>query len=152
MNYRDRPAWRNQWAFITLTGLMLIGYISHLFNFLFGDIGSTEVSAAGTSAGVIFIMTLIFALTIVYRRYSWEFTITTEMVESTNGIIARDIKTIRVKDVRNINLKQSVFQRMFGIGDLEFSSAGGAGIEVTFKGIISPMAIKRRVQGLQGHT
>ena len=47
-----------------------------------------------------------------------------------------------------MNLKQSVSQRLFRVGDLEFSTAGGAGIEVTFRGVSRPMELKQRIQGM----
>ncbi len=93
---------------------------------------------------------LILGVAILYRHYCWRFTIGDDTVESHYGIVARNVKSIRIKDLRNINLRQSLFQRIFGIGDLEFSSAGGADIEVTFFGIQHPMDIKNKVQSLQG--
>ncbi len=72
-----------------------------------------------------------------------------ENVESHQGIIGRNVKSIRLQDLRNVNVNQSFFQRIFGIGNIEFSSAGGAGIEVLFFGILDPMKLKRSIDKLR---
>jgi hypothetical protein len=36
------------------------------------------------------------------------------------------------------------------VGDVEFSSAGGSGIEVTFRGVDDPLQVKALAQRLQG--
>lgn len=62
------------------------------------------------------------------------------------GIIAREVRAIRVEDLRNINVKRSIFHRIIGIGDIEFSSSGSSGIEVVFKGVRHPMTVMTRIQ------
>ncbi|MEK7796111.1 MAG: PH domain-containing protein, partial [Pseudomonadota bacterium] len=55
------------------------------------------------------------------------------------------VQSIRVQDLRNVNVRQTIWQRLFGVGDVEFSSAGGTGIEVTFYGVTDPLDVKDRV-------
>ena len=143
MTYSSRPAWRNQW--LTITIAILLSLITILV--LIG--GNDSKGGDLATVGLTFYMTLILASVILYRRYSWRFTIIDDKIESKHGIISHNVQSIRVKDLRNINLKRSVFQRIFGIGDLEFSSAGGSNIEVYFSGITKPMEIKQKVQALQ---
>ena len=145
MNYFGRPAWRNQWLGITVVLLLIL--FSVLVLILPEE---TTESYWDIIAGILLAGAAIIALSILYRRYSWKFTITNELIESRHGIIARDVESIRVKDLRNVNLRQSLLQRIFGVGDLEFSSAGGAGIEVMFHGITNAMKIKQQVQAMQG--
>jgi len=145
MNYQGRPAWRHQWfALCVVLVLLLVAVIVPLFI-------ATFEGSIGSAIGYLFpLISLILVLVILYRRYSWKYSVTPETIESRHGIIARNISSIRVKDLRNVNLKQSLFQRILRIGDLEFSSAGGSGIEVTFFGIPDPMEVKKQVQTLQG--
>ena len=88
---------------------------------------------------------LVLVAVIVYRYHVWTFTIRGGTIESCRGIIGRDVQSIRVQDLRNVNVRQSIFQRLFGVGDVEFSSAGGTGIEVTFYGVTDPLGVKDRV-------
>ncbi|MDH3371305.1 MAG: PH domain-containing protein, partial [Gammaproteobacteria bacterium] len=87
---------------------------------------------------------------VIYRRYSWAYTIDSDTIESREGIIARKVKSIRIRDLRNINVNQTLFQRIVGLGDVEFSSAGGSGIEVTFLGVDDPLTVKALAQRMQG--
>jgi uncharacterized membrane protein YdbT with pleckstrin-like domain len=103
------------------------------------SLSDTTVAVLGAPFGVI-------CLIMIYRHYSWRYTVDAVNIESRRGIIARNVSSIRIADVRNINVKQSLFERILFIGDVEFSSAGTAGVEVVFKGISRPMRIKQKVQ------
>ncbi|MBW1998584.1 MAG: PH domain-containing protein [Deltaproteobacteria bacterium] len=144
MNYVGRPAWRNQWLAILIAILLFLAFISTLVG-----VSNTETPDSVSLQWILLIIFILAILVILYRRYSWKFTIASDTIESRHGIIARNIKSVRIKDLRNVNLKQSIFQRIFGVGNLEFSSAGGSGIEVTFHGITNPMSVKNQVQTLQ---
>jgi hypothetical protein len=48
----------------------------------------------------------------------------------------------RTRDVRNIEIDQSVFQRMFGVGSIGIASAGQSGIEIQFAGVRDPDGVK----------
>ena len=142
-----RPAWRNQWfaAFIAILFFAFSIYILIRFDLL----------AKGTNPvifGLWLFILLVFLLVVLYRRACWKFIITDQTIESRSGIISRNVKSIRIKDLRNVNVKQSLFQRILGVGDVEFSSAGGADIEVAFFGVTKPMEIKEKVQALQADT
>ena len=88
---------------------------------------------------------LVLVAVIVYRYHVWTFTIRGDTIESCRGIIGRDVQSIRVQDLRNVNVRQTIWQRLLGVGDVEFSSAGGAGVEVTFYGVTDPLGVKDRV-------
>jgi uncharacterized membrane protein YdbT with pleckstrin-like domain len=86
---------------------------------------------------------------VAFRRYSWRYTIDDRTIESRHGVIARNVQSIRIQDLRNVNVRQSLVQRLLRVGNVEFSSAGGAGIEVVFHGVSDPMAVKALAQRLQ---
>lgn len=54
------------------------------------------------------------------------------------GILARHTNEVRHVDVRNIRVKQGFFQRIFGVGTIEISTAGQGGIEISVSGIPHP--------------
>jgi uncharacterized membrane protein YdbT with pleckstrin-like domain len=87
---------------------------------------------------------------VIYRRYSWAYKIDHETIESREGLIARKVKSIRVRDLRNLIVTQTLIQRILGIGDVGFSSAGESGIEVVFRGVDDPLKVKTLAQGMQG--
>lgn len=135
-----RPAWRNQWALI-------------LFGSVFGGIGLLAMAVGvegsdGESQGggeIYVLLASVVAAIIIYRRYVWLFTIDAERVRAHHGIIARTQRSLRLRDLRAVELDQSLFQRIFGVGDLAFYSAGSADAEIRFYGVLGPGNWRDRV-------
>ena len=145
MNYDDRPAWHNQWWQIALAAVLPLLFIMAIFW------GERYFSAPHLRV-VLVVMAAVFVylvFVVVFRRYSWRYTIDDKTIESRQGVIARKVQSIRIQDLRNINVRQSLIQRLLGIGNVEFSSAGGADVEVVFYGVSDPMAVKALTQRLQ---
>jgi len=61
--------------------------------------------------------------------------ITTKRTTVKTGWLARNTNEVRHQDVRNIRVSQTFFDRLFGVGKIEISSAAQAGIEITVSGI-----------------
>ncbi len=139
MTFNTRPAWREQWLFIILAiALFLLPFLPWLESN--ASLDNLKITA------MLEVPFLIVCLIIIGRHYSWRFTVNGDIIQSHHGIVAREVRAIRVEDLRNINVKQSLFHRIIGIGDIEFSSSGSSGIEVVFKGVSQPMAVMKRIQ------
>lgn len=147
-DYRARPALRNQWFAILVAMLLFVLFVYlGLEGAMAGDGTNVQIVLA-----LIGVPMLVLVAVIVYRHHAWTFTIRGDAIESCRGIIGRDVQSIRVQDLRNVNVRQTIWQRLLGVGDVEFSSAGGAGVEVTFYGVIDPLGIKDRVMRGGGQT
>ena len=82
MNYTGRPAWRNQWANMTMTALIAAAFLLVLPTVLKME--------GGRLIGLFIVAVLILlVLTILYRHHSLRITVTQESIESRHGIIAR---------------------------------------------------------------
>lgn len=103
----------------------------------------------GTLLAVLGLPLVALFLIMIYRHYSRRYTIDNDNVESRHGVIAREVTSIRLVDIRNITVKQSLFDRILFIGDIEIGSAGTADIEVVFQRVGRPVAVKRKIQNLQ---
>ena len=147
MNYIARPAWLNQWWQI---GVMFLMPFVLILAILKGNEIFTDPRYLRVAYVVIVAVFVYLVAVVIYRRYSWAYTIDNETIESREGIVARKVKSIRVRDLRNINVNQTLLQRIMGVGDVEFSSAGGSGIEVTFLGVDDPLTVKALAQRMQG--
>lgn len=145
MNFTARPAWRHQWF-----ALGIVAFLLALFVYLAIVYVASAKGEYGIAIGFSLALAALLGVAVCYRKYSWCFVITGDIIESHQGIIGRNVKSIRVRDLRNINVRQSLMQRLLGIGDIEFSSSAGSDIEVSFRGICRPLEIKRQVQTLQG--
>ena len=67
------------------------------------------------------------------------------------GILSRKEREIRISDIREVGVKQSVLQRIFSLGSISFSSASTGGIEVVFEGVKNPMGIKKQVNEIRDY-
>lgn len=123
-----RPAWRSYWLGIMLA--VLLG---------FSSLGGGEAGAINLAAALV-----IIGLVIV-KRFSWRYTIEGDRVRRHWGIIARNQQGLRIADLRSVEFSQGPVQRMLGIGDLAFYSAGSGSAEVTFRGIIDPAGWRDRI-------
>jgi uncharacterized membrane protein YdbT with pleckstrin-like domain len=142
---RFRPQWRYQWpallgaaAGIGVAVLLSIAAVP----WLPGKIAQILQVGGLALAGYLLALML-------FRRYSWLYTIDAESIESSHGLIARRVQSIRIRDLRNINIRQTVMQRLLDVGDVEFSSAAGGDVEVTFYGAPDPIGLKDFVQARQ---
>jgi uncharacterized membrane protein YdbT with pleckstrin-like domain len=143
--YRFRPAWSYQWAAIGAILLLVVaGAASTVWAKLYASAQVTRLLVIAFAALAFYLAGLV-----VYRRYAWRYTVDAERIESTHGLIARSVRSIRVRDLRNINVRQSLMQRLLNVGDVEFSSAGGDEIEVTFFGVPDPIGLKDQAQAWQ---
>ena len=146
MNYIARPAWLNQWWQI---GVMFLMPVVFVLAYLKGHQYFSPENLRVVYVVIVAVFVYLIAV-VAYRRYSWAYVINGETIESREGLIARKVYSIRACDLRNINVKQSLWQRLMGVGDVEFSSAGGSGIEVTFRGVSDPLQVKSLAQHMQG--
>jgi membrane protein YdbS with pleckstrin-like domain len=144
MRYTLRPAWRSQWFLMILAIILfLIPFLPVIASLRAGTEWRFTLDPSLAILGVPF---LIICLIMIYRHFSWRFIVDGSNIESHHGIIAREVNSIQIADVRSINVKQSLLERLLFIGDIEFSSAASSEAEVIFKKISNPMRVKRKIQ------
>ena len=146
MHYESRPTWRYQWsAVIAVIGTLAVVALTTFYGPTY--LGARLTQLISTAAGA---LALYFVLLMLYRHLAWRYLIDDLNIESYQGVLARHVHSIRVEDLRNVNVRQSVMQRLLGVGDVEFSSAAAADVEVVFFGVADPMRVKELVRQLQG--
>lgn len=69
-------------------------------------------------------------------------TITSDRTRLRKGILSRSVTEVWHQDVRNVQLDQTFFQRIFDVGSIGISSAGQSGLEIMVKGIPDPDRVK----------
>ena len=72
---------------------------------------------------------------VAWRHYSNLYSCDGEFVRSNIGIVSRDSRTVRIRDLREVGLKQSIMGRILNYGDLTFDTAGGDSKEVLWWGV-----------------
>ncbi len=86
---------------------------------------------------------LIILLVWYIRCLGTTLTITNEQTTLRRGILSKFTNDVFHENVRNIIVRQTMFQRMFGVGYIGISSAGQSGIEIEVSGIPDPDRVKQ---------
>jgi hypothetical protein len=83
------------------------------------------------------------------ERKRRKYIVTNKRVKVEFGLFTKSTKEVRIRDIKSINVVKKGMAGLFGIGTLEFSSAGGSGVEVAFEAINNAQKIKDMVADLQ---
>lgn len=81
----------------------------------------------------------------IQRLIGFKFTsyiVTNQAIYRKSGILSRSVKKIDFDKVQNISFSQGALAKLFGYGNIEISTAGGSGVEMTFRGIQDPSEVQ----------
>jgi len=139
-----RPSLKNYllWYFISVI-FLLLAIITYTY--------SEEYSFAYGEEYLFLPFLILFFLCIFIpklKQITQKYTVTTHQLEMRQGIISKKTSEISIKNIRNIKLNQGIGQRLLGIGDLFFASAGTGGVEIAFRGIPDPGGWKGKINRL----
>jgi uncharacterized membrane protein YdbT with pleckstrin-like domain len=134
--YAGRPSWRALMSFYA-GGIGLAVAVVLILGLLAGEWGlSIPIGVA------------IVALTLVIgylRRVSTKYLITNQRLRISRGIVRRNVQETRLERVQNVNYNQSVLDRMFGVGTVDFDTAGTDDSEFRFVWVNRPEEVVRAV-------
>jgi uncharacterized membrane protein YdbT with pleckstrin-like domain len=91
---------------------------------------------------VVFIVVLSRGL---LQRRRLTYTITSRRLTIEAGLVAREVHETRLEQIQNVNLSQSLLERILGVGTIAFDTAGGAAFEFSFAGVSDPGQIVHTV-------
>lgn len=131
--WSGRPSWRGRMA-ILVPGVLLT--ILALVVLLW----------AGASATVTLVVVALVALVTVVWAFletiRWRYTITDRRVFVRHGLVSVQEQTARLERVQDITLRQTLFDRLFGVGSLQIDTAGSSGGALEFKALIDPAHVR----------
>jgi uncharacterized membrane protein YdbT with pleckstrin-like domain len=143
--YRGQPSPRSSVAFFARWGTLA----------LVPGVLATVLAANGwptvLSLGDWWVITIVLLVLVIIRntvvRHSMRFMVTSQRIIVRRGILSRTEQTTALVRVQNITVRQTVVQRMLGIGDVEFDTAGGDPHDADFRfvGITGPQDVVRTV-------
>ena len=139
--FSGHPSWRAILGFY-LKGILfaaVVGVIARLF----------DVSGAT----IFLIVLVIIGLTVLagfVKRVATTYTITDRRLNIKRGIVSREIQETRLERVQNVNYRQSVFQRVVQIGDVDFDTAATDDYNFVFAGVADPGDVVQSVDRATG--
>jgi uncharacterized membrane protein YdbT with pleckstrin-like domain len=131
-----------------MVGFHLKGLVSAILaGVIAGLISAAATGVVSTGWVVVAVLAVFIAVlaTGFLRRRRTTYTITSQRLTIQLGLMARELHETRLDRVQNINSKQSMFERLLGVGTVEFDTAGGAAYEFRFRGVAHPHRIARTV-------
>lgn len=78
----------------------------------------------------------------LYRRHSFVMRIYSDRVSVEEGFWSKETSEFFIKDIRSIDVRQGVWGRLFGIGDVTISTAATVDAAEEARGVAQPKRIK----------
>ena len=75
------------------------------------------------------------------RHRSTRYAITTNEVYRKEGLLSRQVTSLRVDRIQNTSYKQSFLERLLSYGDVHIDTAGTGGTEIIFEGVSNPQEV-----------
>ncbi len=94
------------------------------------------------------VVALTFLLGLIQRTFV-RYSITTQRLYLQRGIISRNIQQTRIDRVQNVTTRQSVMDRAFRVGSVDFDTAGTDDANFVFVGVNDPQAVVSAVAEAQ---
>jgi uncharacterized membrane protein YdbT with pleckstrin-like domain len=137
--WQGHPSWKAMLLFyIKWTLLSLIPVAAWVGLDAAGADVATTWFAVATGVGLV----LTYIGGWILRRTT-RYLVTDRRIHIRTGIMSRNERTTHVDRVQNVNLNQTIFQRMLGIGDVDWDTAGtdASDADFTFRGVDDPSAL-----------
>lgn len=83
---------------------------------------------------------------ILYGYYATSLMVDNQGIAMQQGIITRDVLHIRLAEIKTIGLKQSLLDRLWNVGVLEFTSSGSDGVDIRFSNVPNPARVRNDIQ------
>ncbi len=139
--FQGHPSWRAILGFY-LKGI-LIAAIAGVIAKVLG------ASGAGVF-GIVLAVVILSVLTGFVKRVATTYTITNRRLNIKRGIVSREIQETRLERVQNVNYRQSIYQRVMQIGDVDFDTAATDDYNFVFAGVADPAEVVHRVDQATG--
>ena len=135
-----RPAWRSFYRhFLAMIAcLAVVAMVSLKANL-----------TPGYQKGIWFFFLVFVAAVLadmVYRRFRVMLVVRPDEIALEDGLIGRHSTEISTKNIRTIQVKQDLIQRVLNVGDISVASSGTDGYEILIPNMPAPQDIRNMMQ------
>ncbi|HEX8752774.1 MAG TPA: PH domain-containing protein [Solirubrobacterales bacterium] len=138
--FEGHPSWRAILGFY-LKGVLVAVVLAVIAKLVSGD------------AATVIVVIVVLALTLLIgfvKRVATTYTITNRRLNIKRGIVSREIQETRLERVQNVNYRQSIYQRLMQIGDVDFDTAASDDYNFVFNGVADPAEVVHAVDQATG--
>jgi len=140
--FHGHPSWRALKAFY-LTGL-LVGVVAGASAGIASTIASGHLELGWVIAAVLVVFVVLIAVGQV-KRLRTTYSITNQRLTIETGLVSRELHQTRLERVQNVTCTQSLLDRLWGIGTVDFDTAAESEFDFSFRGVGDPRRIVRTV-------
>lgn len=143
--WQGRPSWRSQLSFFILwVPIALLPVI------IAGLLRANDTDTGLPYWQWLFISLVLVGLVIGYdflRRFATFYVVSNQRLRVRTGILSRREQTARFERVQNVSISQTLLDRMFKVGAVQFDTAGTdtSDSNLNFRGISDPQELVRIV-------
>ena len=139
---RRRRSYRSFLGLYILAGIAAAAIWIGGFQYFSADLQPAIIVAAG-------LVPLIIAWAwAALARAGGEYRVHSESIEVESGIVSRRIDNLQLFRVRDLNLNQSLFGRLVGVGDVTVTSTDKSTPHLVLEGIDDPRAVYEKLREL----
>ncbi len=140
--FRGHPSWRSTLDFYAkgFVAAVIAGALAGAVT----AVASGHVMAEWIIVVVLVILVVVLLAGLINRART-TYMITSERLTIHTGLVSRDVRQTRLDRVQNVNARQSMLERLLGVGTVDFDTAGGVDYDFTFHGVANPPEIVRTV-------
>jgi uncharacterized membrane protein YdbT with pleckstrin-like domain len=138
--FEGHPSWRAILGFY-LKGVLIAVILGFIANLIWGG---------GTAFLVILVVLAVTLLVGFVKRVATTYTITDRRLNIKRGIVSKEVQETRLERVQNVNYRQSVYQRLMQIGDVDFDTAASDDYNFVFYGVANPSEVVHSVDQATG--
>jgi uncharacterized membrane protein YdbT with pleckstrin-like domain len=138
--FEGHPSWRAILGFY-LKGVVVAVILGVIAKLIWGD---------GTAFLVILVVLALTVLIGFVKRVATTYTITDRRLNIKRGIVSKEVQETRLERVQNVNYRQSVYQRLMQIGDVDFDTAATDDYNFVFAGVADPGEVVHKVDQATG--
>lgn len=140
--FRGHPSW------LSMPGLLCKGLLLSLVVGIASGLASAivdgRVQTLWVIAGVGACAAVVLAIAQLHR-WRVTYSVTSRRLTIETGLFSRHRHDTRLERVQNVSLRQSVLQRVLGVGTVEFEAADEMWLRLSFRGVENPRRIVRAV-------
>jgi uncharacterized membrane protein YdbT with pleckstrin-like domain len=140
--FHGHPSWRSMVGFHVkgVVAAIVAGAVAGIVSAI--ATGKVEVGWVAASVFVVYALGLARGR---LRRLRTTYTISDRRLTIRRGLLARDVEEARLDRIQNVDSRQTMLERLLGVGTVNFDTAGGADYDFSFRGVADPHRIARTV-------
>ena len=143
--FQGHPSWRSTLTFYLKGLLVALGAagIAALITTATDEVSWATAALAGLA---VFAVAVLIGFLV---RLTTTYTITNQRLRIRRGILTKHVQQTKLERVQNVNTHQTVLDRLFRVGEVDFDTAGTEDSDFSFRGVNAPERVVAAVERAQ---